>query len=125
VIESAPEPVVGDLAAAKKVEEYAAQFEVAPVITNPGVEVGAASIGSGGERLKAPVVSSQEEPAEDSVVDVTEVPPVLKEDALLPATNGSGHPSMGLVGPVEGVTEAVVPEVWGGYCSLTCALWLT
>ena len=50
------EPVVGDLTEAKKVEEHAAQFEVAPVVTSPGVEVGTASIASEGECLKTPIV---------------------------------------------------------------------
>lgn len=57
--ESAPEPVVGNLTVAKNAEDHAAQFDVARVITDPGVEVGTASIASAGECLKTPVALSR------------------------------------------------------------------
>jgi len=112
--------VVWDLTTAKKVEERAAQFYVAPVITRSGVEVGTASIASGGECLNAPVVSSQEEPAEYSVVEAAGVSPPQKEDAPSPATNGDSYPDKGLAEPVQEVLVAVVPEVswarWNTRC---------
>ena len=49
--------MIKDLDEAKKIEEHAAEFEVAPVVTDSHVEVGAALITPGDERLKSPVTS--------------------------------------------------------------------
>lgn len=113
------EPVIEDLTEAKKVEEHAAEFEVAPVVASSNVEVGVTSTVSGDQYLKGSVMLSQEEPLEDSVIEVAEVPPLPKEGAPPPAANGSGHPNKGLVELVEGVPDAVVPEVSWLSCVIT------
>ncbi|KAF9791018.1 hypothetical protein BJ322DRAFT_421677 [Thelephora terrestris] len=64
------EPVIEDLEEAKKVEEHAAEIEVAPVVAGSRVE---------------------EEHTEDLAVDVAEVPPVSEEDTLPLAVDGHGH----------------------------------
>jgi len=108
VTESAPdpvveEPVIEELTEARKVEEHAAELEVAPVVASSNVEVGTTLIGSGSECLKCLTTPFQEEPAEDSVVEVAKVPS--------PAANEDCNPGKGLVEPVEESPEVVISEV--------------
>ena len=104
------EEPVAELEASLTVEEQVAKAEDPPVAVGPNVEVGATSI-LFEELLKSLLGSFQEEPVKGPAVEVTEVPPVLKEDAPAPAPNGRGHPDEELVEPAEGAPEVSIPEV--------------
>ena len=117
------EPVIGDLDEAEKVEDRAAEIEIAPVVSGASVEVCATCIVIEDKYLKGMIVTSQE-PAENATVKVEVVPPVTKDDIPSPAANGDGHPGEELAEPVEERSAIVVPGVSTWWKGLSCYRYL-